>query len=348
MKKILSMWAAAVMAMGAEAPQSPAPDSQNPQSQESAIAEINAAAKTFLASLSPEQKAKAVFAFGDDEREHWRFTPQVRKGLPLEALDEKQHELAKKLLGSVLSERGVLKAETIIQLEQLLGEMEKDPVRRNHKAYFTSIFGEPGDKSTWGYRFEGHHLAINLTIVDGAHIIAAPTFMGASPAQVREGRLKGTRPLEQEEIIARKLAVSLYAKDKSVVYTAQAPGDILTAENRVAQQLDPVGLTAAGFTKEETLWLMEVVAEYAHRYRAAIADEEIQKIKALDPASIRFGWAGSLKEGEAYYYRIQTPQVLIEAANSQNNANHIHTVWRDQKDDFGRDSLGEHYKEDKH
>ena len=338
MKKILSLWAVTAMICLAD----------EPVSQEKAIGEMTVAAQQLLASLSPEQKAKASFAFGDDERENWKFTPQARKGIPLEALDEKQHTLAKKLLGSVLSERGVLKAETIMKLEQLLGEMEKDPVRRNHKAYFTSIFGEPADKATWGYRFEGHHLAVNVTIVDGAHIVAAPTFMGASPAQVREGRMQGTRPLEQEEIIARKLAVSLQARAAKVVYTDKAPGDILTAESRTAQQLEPVGVIAKDFSKEEMQWLMEVISEYASRHRAAIADDEMKKVKALDAGDIRFAWAGSLKEGEAYYYRIQMPQVLIEAANSQNNANHIHTVWRDQKNDFGRDSLGEHYKEDKH
>lgn len=338
MKKIICFWLTGVFLCCAD----------EPASQDNVVSEITAAAQQLLGSLSADQKAKAVFAFTDGEREHWRFTPQARKGVALEELDKNQLALAKKLLASVLSERGVLKAETTMKLEQLLGEMEKDPVRRNHLAYFTSIFGEPKEKSTWGYRFEGHHLAINVTIVDGARIVAAPTFMGASPALVRDGRMQGTRPLEKEEVIARQLAVSLQAKNPQVLFTNKAPGDILTGENRVAQQLEPVGLSSDGFSKEETKLLMDLVAEYAHRYRASIADDEMKKIKALDPAKIRFGWAGSLKEGEAYYYRIQTPQILIEAANSQNNANHIHTVWRDQKDDFGRDTLGEHYHEDQH
>jgi hypothetical protein len=313
-----------------------------------AITEITTAAQTFLASLKPEQKALAEFAFADQERENWKFTPQARKGISLEKLDEAQQAQAKKLLATVLSEQGLLKANTIIDLEKLLGEMENNPARRNHRAYFTSIFGVPDEKSTLGYRYEGHHLAVNVTIIDGAHIIASPTFMGASPAKVADGRLKGTQILAKEEDLARALAVSLQAAEKAVVYTDKAPGDILTGEKRVAEQLTPVGVTADQFTPEQQKLLMDLIAEFAHRHRTAIADEEMKKIKAVALKDIRFGWAGSLEVGKAYYYRIQTPEILIEAANTQNNANHIHTVWRDHKDDFGRDSLGEHYKKDAH
>lgn len=318
------------------------------QSQQKAIAEITTAAQAFLGSLSPELKGKAEFAFADQERENWKFTPQARKGVPLEMLDAAQQTLAKKLLATVLSEQGMLKANTIEDLEKLLGEMENNPVRRNHKAYFTSIFGKPADKATWGYRYEGHHLAVNVTIIDGAHVIATPTFMGASPAKVGEGRLKGTHILGKEEDLARALAVSLQQAGKAVLYTDKAPGDILTGEKRVAEQLSPVGVTAEGFTEEQQKLLQSLIAEFAKRHRAEIADKEIKAIQAVAAKDIRFGWAGSLEVGKAYYFRVQTPEVLIEAANSQNNANHIHTVWRDHKDDFGRDSLSEHYKHDNH
>ena len=321
---------------------------EEPPSQAKAAADMAVAANAFLASLTPEQSAKAVFDFADAERENWKFTPQPRRGVPIEALNDAQVELAKKLLASGLSDRGVTKATTIMQLEQLLGEMEKDPVKRNHKAYFTSIFGKPSDKGTWAWRFEGHHLAVNITVVDGKTIVAAPTFMGASPAKVMEGRMKGTQPLAVEEDLARALAVSLNSKGKKVIYTEQAPGDILTAEKRVAQQLEPQGIAADQFTESEQKLLIELVTEYAHRLRPAIAAVDLKKINALEKSAIRFAWAGSLEPGKAYYYRIQMPTVLIEAANSQNNANHIHTVWRDQKNEFGRDSLNEHFKKERH
>jgi hypothetical protein len=336
MKKfLLSLWCLGLFAQAEE-------------TREKAISEITAAATAFLSSLSPELKGKAEFSFADQERENWKFTPQSRKGVSLEMLDASQQALAKKLLATVLSEQGMLKANTIEDLEKLLGEMENNPVRRNHKAYFTSIFGKPDVKATWGYRYEGHHLAVNVTIIDGAHLIATPTFMGASPAKVAEGRLKGTHILAKEEELARALAVSVQQSGKAVVYTDKPPGEILTGEKRVAEQLSPVGVTAEAFTEEQKKLLHALIAEFANRHRPAIADKEIKTLQGLAPKDIRFGWAGSMEEGKAYYFRVQTPGILIEAANSQNNANHIHTVWRDHKDDFGRDSLGDHYKHDAH
>ena len=336
MKKIIAIWTFLTIFVQAE----------NKQVQ--AITEITSAAQAFLSSLSPELKGKAEFAFTDAERENWKFTPQPRKGVSIEMLDDRQQELAKKLLATVLSEQGILKANTIADLEKLLGEMENNPVRRNHKAYFTSIFGKPADKSTWGYRYEGHHLAVNVTIIDGTHLVATPTFMGASPAKVADGRLKGTHILRKEEELARALAISLKEAGKAVLYSDQAPGDILTGEKRVAEQLAPVGVTADEFTEEQRSLLYSLIAEYANRHRPAIADQQMSLIKALNPREIRFGWAGSMESAKAYYYRIQLPKVLIEAANSQNNANHIHTVWRDHKGDFGRDALSEHYRDDTH
>lgn len=336
MEKIIAVWTFLAIFVQAE----------NKQVQ--AITEITSAAQAFLSSLSPELKGKAEFAFTDAERENWKFTPQPRKGVSIEMLDDRQQELAKKLLATVLSEQGILKANTIADLEKLLGEMENNPVRRNHKAYFTSIFGKPADKSTWGYRYEGHHLAVNVTIIDGTHLVATPTFMGASPAKVADGRLKGTHILRKEEELARALAISLKEAGKAVLYSDQAPGDILTGEKRVAEQLAPVGVTADEFTEEQRSLLYSLIAEYANRHRPAIADQQMSLIKALNPREIRFGWAGSMEPAKAYYYRIQLPKVLIEAANSQNNANHIHTVWRDHKGDFGRDALSEHYRDDTH
>jgi len=316
--------------------------------QKKAIEELTREATSFLATLPGDLKKKAMFDFQDAERENWKFTPQPRKGLPLEDLSADQQKAAKKLLATILSQQGLLKVNTIQELEKLLGEMEKDPVKRNHQAYFTSFFGQPETGKTWGYRYEGHHIAVNVTIIDGKKIIASPTFLGASPALVREGRMKGTQALAKEENLARALAKSLNLRGKAVVYTKESPAEILTAENRVAQQLEPVGVPMNEASAAEVKVLFQLIAEFAHRYRTEVADAEMHSIESLDLKEIRFAWAGSLEVGKAFYYRIQTPKVLIETANSQNNANHIHTVWRDYANDFGRDSLGEHYRNDAH
>lgn len=321
---------------------------QSSSSQKKAIEELTAEAQSFLSVLPADLQKKAMFDFQDPERENWKFTPQPRKGLPLEDLSAEQQKAAKKLLATILSQQGLLKVNTIQELEKLLGEMENDPVKRNHQAYFTSFFGQPESGKTWGYRYEGHHIAVNVTIIDGKSMIASPTFLGASPAQVREGRMQGTQALAKEENLARALAESLHQRGKAVVYSKESPAEILTAENRVAQQLEPVGVPMNEASAAEVKLLFQLIAEFAHRYRSEVADAQMHAMESLDLKEIRFAWAGSLEMGKAFYYRIQTPKVLIETANSQNNANHIHTVWRDHANDFGRDSLGEHYRNDAH
>src|SRR5690606_15625076 len=134
------------------------------------------------------------------------------------------------------------------------------------------------------------------------------------------------------------LATALHDAGKPVIFSDRAPNDILTGADRKARQLDPVGVPSSDFSEAQKEGLLQLIAEYANRHRKEIAAKDMEKIKA-DFANIRFGWAGGLKKGEAYYYRIQGKTFLIEASNIQNNANHIHTVWRDLEGDFARDVL---------
>ncbi len=312
-----------------------------------AAKEMTAAAHAFLASLDEEQKNKARFEFGSDERENWHFVPKDRQGIPFADLDESQRDLAKKLLASGMSEKGLLKVETIIALEALLAEMENNPTFRDDKKYYTSIFGEPAADETWGWRFEGHHLSVNFTLVDGQSISATPSFLGANPAEVREGKMKGTRPLAAEEDLARTLATALMEAGKDIVFTDKAPNDILTGADRKVTQLEPVGVPVSEMSEAQKDGLLELIGEYAHRHRKEVAAQDMAEIEK-DIANVRFGWAGGLGKGEAYYYRIQGDTFLIEASNTQNNANHIHTVWRQFDGDFGRDALGEHHRDHEH
>lgn len=303
--------------------------------------ELAAAATAFLATLDAGQAKLARFPFTDAERENWHYVPKVRGGVPLKQLGEAQRKAALGLLGAGLGEAGRTKAEAIIALEAILAGIENNPGRDSGLYYF-AVFGEPGGEAPWGWRVEGHHLSVNFTLA-GGRIAATPSFMGANPAEVREGPQRGHRPLAREEDLARALAASLAEAGKPVVFTTTAPREILTAAARSVQQLEPVGVPASAMTPAQRDALMELLAEYAGRHRKEVAAKDLAKIREHGIEAILFGWAGSLKPGEAYYYRIQGPGFLVEAANTQNNANHIHTVWREFKGDFGRDFLGEHY-----
>ena len=306
-------------------------------------AEMADAANAFLKSLDEAQAKKARYPFDDNERDNWKFVPAERNGLPIKEMKPEQRELARKLLETGMSASALVKIDTIMALEKLLGELEKRPDHRDPEKYFTTIFGEPTAAGTWGWRFEGHHVAVNFTLVGGKVISATPSFMAANRAETREGRMKGTRPLAREEDLARTLATVLHDGGKAVVFSEKPPAEILTGNERKASQLEPVGLTTADMTDSQKEGLLTLISEYATRHRKEIADKDMETIKA-DLANVRFGWAGGLKKGDAYYYRVQGKTFLIEACNIQNDANHIHTVWRDLEGDFGRDALGNHMK----
>lgn len=320
--------------------------SPNTAAMQKVTGEMVTAATALIASLDDAQTQKLRFPFDVEQRENWGFIPRERKGLPLTDLDEKQTALVRTLLKTAVSEPGLVKVDTIMALEAFLGEIEKRPDFPNPKNYFTSIFGEPKAGGTWSWRFEGHHLSLNYTIVDGKAVSVTPSFFASNPGEVMiEHKMKGTRPLAAEEDLARAIATTLKESGKQVVYSDQAPVEILTAEDRKAKQLDPVGVPASEMTATQQSALMELIAEFANRHRKELAEADIAKIKA-DLPNLHFGWAGGLKRGEPYYYRIQGTTFLVEVADVKDNANHIHAVWRDQSNDFGRDLLGEHIGED--
>lgn len=309
-------------------------------------AEMATAANAFLSALDENQAKKAKFPFAADQRENWGFVPRDRKGLALEELDEKQTALVRTLLKTALSDPGLEKVDAVIALEAFLGEIEKRPDFRNPKAYFTSVFGEPKAEGTWAWRFEGHHLSLNYTVVDGKKVAVTPSFFAANPGEVTiEHKMKGTRPFHAEEDLARALATTLVESGKAVVYSKKPPADILTAEDRAVKQLEPVGVKASEMNRSQLVALRKLIAEFANRHRKELAEADIAKIGA-DIGNLRFGWAGGLKRGEPYYYRIQGTTFLVEVANVQNNGNHFHGVWRDSANDFGRDLLGDHVGHD--
>jgi hypothetical protein len=251
------------------------------------------------------------------------------------------------LLKATLSEKGQLKVTQIMGLEAILAEIEKRPEVRDPLRYFVAIFGTPGDPKGWGWRFEGHHVSLNFTYVEGKKVSLTPSFFGTNPGEVRQGPLTGLRILAAEEDLARTLVSSLVASGKNeVIFSPQAPAEILSGELRQVTVLDPVGIASTALTEAQRIALLQLISEYTGRYRKDLADADMAKIEAAGIDKIRFGWAGGLKLGEPYYYRIQGPTFLMEACNIQNNANHVHAVWRDFEGDFGRDLLGEHIKQE--
>lgn len=303
------------------------------------------AAKAFLASLDPEQRARATFQFQDEERFDWHYIPKERKGLPLKEMTSAQRALAHALLAAGLSQRGYIKAVSIMSLDDILRVMEHGtgPVR-DPERYFFSVFGEPSETGTWGFRVEGHHLSQNFTVVNGK-VIDAPSFFGANPAEVREGPRKGLRVLAREEDLGRAFIESLNAEQKkTAIVSADAPGEILTgADRKAALHGQPSGIAASKLTAAQRESLQNLLDEYCNNVPEPVSQAREELIKKAG-GNLHFAWAGGILVGQPHYYRIQAPAFLIEYDDTQNGANHIHTVWRDFDGDFGLDLLKEHYQ----
>jgi hypothetical protein len=309
---------------------------------------MSAAADSFIASLSADQRAKATFAFEDEQRLDWHFIPRVRKGIPFKELDSAQRLLGNALMSAGLGQRGLIRAATIMSLDAILREIEqgKGPVR-DPELYFLSIFGDARSGKPWGWRVEGHHVALNFTLVEGKTIASTPAFFGANPAEVLQGARKGLRALAPEEDLARLLIKSLDDKQRpQAVVSESAPSDILSTNLRKAEPLKPAGLQTSKLGQKQQDILMTLLSEYASRHAPDIAAARLDRVRAAGLGSIFLAWAGGFEKGQPHYYRIQGPSFLIEYDNVQNNANHIHTVWRDFNSDFGADLLALHYKQD--
>jgi hypothetical protein len=310
--------------------------------------EATRSATNFLAALTPEKLGQATFALTDAERENWHFIPRARKGLAFRDMTLTQQGLARILVSTPLSHRGFYKVETIMSLEQVLYELENHAPHREPGQYFVSIFGTPGVEP-WGWRIEGHHLSLNFLAANGGAIATSPAFLGSNPAEVRRGPRAGLHVLEREEELAWKLVRSLDTKQASLaIISTNAPEDILTSTNRHINRLVPAGIAADKLSKSQAKLLRELVEEFARRNRPELADAELERIDRAGADKLFFAWAGPTEAGRGHYYRIQGRHFIIEFANTQNNANHVHTVWRDLENDFGDDLLKRHYESSPH
>lgn len=310
-----------------------------------ASAEMAKAATNLWAALTPEQQKTAAYEFKDEERLDFHFVPKARKGLPWAQMNTTQRHLAAALLATGMSPRGFAETMTVMSQEEILAAIEqgKGP-KRDPELYYFTVFGKPEAAGTWGWRVEGHHVSLNFTIVDGKGIAAAPAFLGANPGEVRDGPRKGLRNLAAEEELGFRLVKSLdEAQRGKAVFDGTPPKEIITGNKRQADVGEPKGILYSDLKPEQQATVRVLVRVYAHRHRDELAHTDLAKIEAAGWDKVRFAWAGGTEPGAGHYYRLHGPTFLVEFDNTQNNANHVHTVWRDPAGDFGADLLKEHY-----
>jgi len=316
---------------------------------------IATAAQKFLQSLSAEQKAKTQFSFDAEERYNWHYIPKDdRKGIPIGELNDTQRKAALALLHSAMSDDGYTKKTSIIALEPVLKAIENRPADdhfRDSNKYYFSVFGNPDADSIWGWRLEGHHVSLNFSSENNKLVSGTPGFFGSNPAIVLSGPEKGKQILKDETNLGAELLHSLTeAQLKETIISDDAPGEIFTANSRKAMISNPQGILYNNLTAAQQKVFMQLLSLYIHRYTKLFADGMMKELETAGLNNLRFAWAGKHEPGPGNpcYYRIQGPSIIIEYDNTQNNANHVHTVVRDLNNDFGGDELMEHYKNSKH
>ncbi len=356
------------------------------------------AAERLLDLLAPEQRAEAAWPFpGDDERRRWYYTPTDHGGLTLAGMSPPQQRAMFQLLATGLSTAGYVTASTIIGLENVLDHVEGFTASwgrsrgRDPQLYYVRMFGAPEPGGTWAWRFGGHHVSVNFTIVDGALSGTTPLFLGADPASSPLLGPHPLRPLEGVEDLARELARSLDESQRAIaVVSPRAPTDLVLVNRpdlhdgdsivplrdiwrgrlpdpfddlaiRIQAAADevaaltpddiealsfstrPRGLAGHAMTTDQRQMLQTLLRRYVERLPDGLADEEAAKFAADRLLDVHVLWAGGLEPGQPHYYRLHSPSLLAEYDNTARDANHVHTVWRDPRGDFGDDLLARHH-----
>ena len=358
------------------------------------VQRMGEAAADFLSLLTADQRRKCVLDFpSQEQRTDWHYTPQARVGLSLAEMERTQQQRAHRLVTTGLSRAGYATASTIIGIENTLDAKEGwnfRPVPRDPLLYYITIFGEPDAKKPWGWRFEGHHISLNYTIVNGQIVSPTPTFFGSNPAETPLSSVATLRPLGSAEDLGRELVHALNQEQRQrAILSALAPTDIITANRAtvvdgaferllvpaaesaiIAQQLErlqldgdpheyvhammdavrystaPKGISASAMGNDQREILISLVRDYIDRMPDELAEIEMVKLHEQGIDKLHFVWAGGIERHQHHYYRIQGSRFLVEYDNTQNDVNHIHSVWRDPENDFGADLLAHHYQHD--
>jgi len=322
-----------------ETPTEGGKDSALPQPEATAAVD---SAQRLLTALPPETRASVHFEFDAPERTEWNYVPMRRPGLPLKEMAAEPRSAINPLLHSALSPTGFETAQKILAHETILGELEGRPAYRDPALYYAAVFGNPSLRAPWAWRFEGHHLSVNATWVDGKAVVA-PLFMGSNPARVPSGKQAGLRILAAEEDLARSLIRMLSAERRArAILSDHAFADIVTRNDPKVRAFDIEGLPASDMNEAEQAQMRKLIHVYADRMTQTAAKDQLDRIEHAGFGKLHFGWAGGVEPGDKHYYRIHGHGVLVEYDDTQNDANHIHTVYRDLERDFGGDVLRRH------
>ena len=341
---------------------------------------VTFAAMGLFDSLTADQRARVLLPHADAGRTQWNFLPESgRHGLPLGELGRHQEVLTHRLIAESMSLPAYARVVQVMANEHVLRELNV-PVFghvaatfRDARGFFLTFFGQPQPDTTWGWRLVGHHLSVNVTVVDGDLVNVTPFLLGAEPARFGPFRILG-----EEEDAAFVLLDSLTnAQQQAAVIHSKPPADFVTRTVATVGEVEypahhgvgrrdamisdedrralayfrahPRGVAAGGLSDVQRRHFDLLLAQFVERARPGLVGFEMDRIAAAGGVeALHFAWAGGTLIDQPHYFRIQGPVTLIEFDNAEDNANHVHSVWRDPSNDFGADLLIQHHLEHDH
>lgn len=315
---------------------------------------VRLAAEAFIKGLSEEQRKKTLYPVNDDEWRRWdnrHFPP--RQGVGFNEMSEAQRALAFDLLKASLSAKGLQNAQNIMKLNEALAELTNNFKEYGQWLYWITIMGQPSDKAPWGWQLDGHHCIINYFVL-GDQVVMTPTFMGGEPIRADAGKFKGTVILqdEQDRAIGLLAALGPEQQTKAIIRSEKGPSNNLSEAYKDNIVLDYAGLPASEMNKLQKDMLLKLISDYIGNMDDGHARVKMEEIRRhLDKTY--FAWIGGKDPSGVFYYRIQSPVILIEfdhqrpialARSTTPTRNHIHTVVRTPNgNDYGKDLLRQHH-----
>jgi Protein of unknown function (DUF3500) len=324
-------------------------------------APVRQAAEAFLATLTPEQRAKTMFAVDDPEWRKWMNQHfYLRQGMGFNEMTEAQREAALDLLRASLSAKGLQQSRDIMRLNQTLGELNNNFEEYGEWLYWITVMGTPADKEPWGWQLDGHHLIINYFVL-GDQVVMTPTFMGSEPVTAPSGTYTGTTVLQDEQNRGLALinALNEAQRQKAIIEISKTGNQNVGEAFKDNLVLDYAGIRAAELTATQQEQLLDVIGAYVGKIRDGHAQVKMDEVRRhLDET--RFAWIGGTGPDSVFYYRIHSPVVLIEfdhqtpvalrhLERGKPTREHIHTVVRTPNgNDYGKDLLRQHYQQHPH
>ena len=322
---------------------------------------VRSAAAAFLAALGPGQRERASFPADDPEWRRWMNQHfYLREGVGFAEMTEPQREAAFALMRESLSARGLQTSRDIMRLNHTLGEINEDFEQYGEWLYWITVMGTPSATEPWGWQLDGHHLVINYFVM-GDQVVMTPTFMGSEPVTATAGRYAGTRVLQQEQDLALAFMSTLSdaQRSRAVVKVSRDGNENVSEAFRDNLDLDYVGIPVTELSADQRAAMVELIGTYVGHMREGPARVRMDEVRAhLDDTW--FAWIGETGPESVFYYRIQSPVILIEfdhqtpiampgLPRGQATRQHVHTVVRTPNgNDYGKDLLRQHHEQQEH